>query len=504
MAATTEVSIEPRTYGNLTTPRKTGVLGLSMGQSMLGVPVIGVLVLLLSTGHIIPGLIVLLVGAVLMAMFRIGVRQGRSIYGRIMLRVAQRRKVASKRHVYIAGPTGFIPTGETRLPGLMAKSRLSEHADSFGTPFGMIRVSGNGTHHYSVVLEAHPEGRAVYDDDQMDAKVAHWAAWLTQRGLDEGLRGASVTIETAPDSGLRLPKLFAANEDPAAPDFAKQVGAQIQERNSFGAPQLMAYVTLTFDGRRVDGKSGDRGAEDMAEDIGAKLPMIVADLGMSGAGSVSPCSAQDIVDLARTAYDPTTAAAVEEAQANGGTGLRWEDAGPSFAADLYDRYHHDRSWSKSWTMYEGPRGSFTSDSLKRATEPAKGALRKRTTILYRPIPADQATNVVEQEQKDAIFSGSQQRISARAQQRLANARKSAQEESRGAGLTRFGIIVTVTTDEEDKLKEFDRTVPGTLSHAKLRVRPALANQAVTFQAGLPLGLVLSDHMMLPEELRAWF
>ena len=32
----------------------------------------------------------------------------------------------------------------------------------------------------------------------------------------------------------------------------------------------------------------------------------------------------------------------------------------------------------------------------------------------------------------------------------------------------------------------------------------VANQAVTFQAGLPLGMVVPDHMMIPDEIKTWF
>ena len=126
------------------------------------------------------------------------------------------------------------------------------------------------------------------------------------------------------------------------------------------------------------------------------------------------------------------------------------------------------------------------------------------TLLYRPIPADQTSTVVESEQKDAMFSGSQQRVSVRARQRLAAAQKTAQEEALGSGLTRFGLIITISVKDEAELKKFDRTVPGLVSHAKLRVREALANQAVTFQAGLPLGMVVPDHMIeIPDEIKTW-
>ena len=108
---------------------------------------------------------------------------------------------------------------------------------------------------------------------------------------------------------------------------------------------------------------------------------------------------------------------------------------------------------------------------------------------------------MQQEQKDAVWAGSQSRYDARAAQRQAAAAKTAAEEAQGAGLERFGLIVTVSVRDKDELRFWDRQVPALLTPAKLRVRTALANQAVTFQAGMPLGLVLSDHMLIPESIR---
>ncbi len=502
--AQAEIRIEPNTFGNFTVPRRSGLMGLSLGHSFALVPIILVVIMLAARGWILASVIV--VGATILGivLLKITKKQGRSIYGRLMLRAAQRRKVATKTHVYLSGPAGFTPDGQVRLPGMMAKSQLTESVDSYGNPFGLIRLSSRGHHNYSVVLECYPNGDSLIDQADVDNQVAHWANWLTQRGLDEGIRGASVTLESSIDSGLRLQKLLAENHQEDAPDFAKRVVQRIADTDNSNAPELVARISLTFDGRQVDGKGSDRGMEEMAEEIGNRLPGIVSGLANTGAGAVRPCSAQTIIDFTRVAYDPTTAVAVEEAQANGGTGLSWEDAGPSFALDAFDHYRHDRAISKSWTMYEGPRGAFTSNSLARLTAPSPGALRKRVTLLYRPIPADETSAVVENEQKDAMFSGSQQRVSVRARQRLAAAHKTAQEEALGSGLTRFGLIVTISVKDAEDLRRFDRTVPGMVSHAKLRVREALANQAVTFQAGLPLGMVLPDHMLLPDEIRTWF
>jgi hypothetical protein len=502
---TDQVRIEPQVFGNLTVPRRSGLGGLSMGVSASLIPVVLVGILLLATGRWLWAAVLVLAAAAGVLLLVSTKRQGRSIYGRTMLRLSQRAKEKSGRDVYLAGPTGKgTPDGATRLPGLMATSELAEATDSYGNPFGLIRVSGAGVHHYSVVIETHPDGDSLVDRDQVEQRVAMWGAWLTQRGLDEGIRGASVTIESAPDSGLRLAGLLQANRTGDGPDYARAVTERIGETYQGGAPQLVARVSVTFDGRRLDGRTGDRGMAEMAEEIGTRLPGIVGGLAGTGAGSVRACTAGQIIDFTRVAYDPTVAPVVEEMQAAGGTGLSWEDAGPSFARDGFEHYRHDRAVSKSWTMYQGPAGNFTSSSLKRVLEPSPGLLRKRVTLLYRPIPADRTTAIVQQEQNDAAFAGSQTRRNARAALRQAAAAKTAAEEAQGAGLTRFGLVITITGTSEDELRPWDKRIPGLLGPARLRVRPALANQAVTFQAGLPLGLVLPDHMLIPDTVREFF
>ncbi|MFC7403437.1 SCO6880 family protein [Citricoccus sp. GCM10030269] len=505
MSSADEVRIEPQVFGNLSVPRRSGLGGLSMGVSAALIPVVLLGILFLATGRWLLAGALVLAAAVAVLLLVATKRQGRSIYGRTMLRLSQRVKEKSGRDLYLAGPTGKgTPDGATRLPGLMAKSELSEFTDSYGNPFGLIRLSGAGVHNYSVVIETHPDGDSLVDREQIDHRVAVWGSWLTQRGLDEGIRGASVTIESSPDSGLRLAGLLEANRQSDSPDYARAVTEQIGETYQGGAPQLVARVTVTFDGRRLDGRTGDRGFEDMAEEISTRLPAIVGGLAGTGAGSVKACTAQQIIDFTRVAYDPTVASLVEEMQAQGGTGLGWQDAGPSFARDAFEHYRHDRAVSKSWTMYEGPAGHFTSTSLRRVLEPSPELLRKRVTLLYRPIPADRTTAMVQQEQNDAAFAGSQTRRNARAALRQAAAAKTAQEEAQGAGLTRFGLVITISAATEEDLRPWNKRIPGLVAPARLRLRPALANQAVTFQAGLPLGLVLPDHMLVPDSVREFF
>ena len=209
MSTTDAVRIEPQVFGNLTVPRRSGLGGLSMGVSLSLVPVILLGILFMATGRWYIAFALVVAAAVAVLLLKVTKRDGRSIYGRIALRLAQRFKEKSGRDVYLAGPTGKgTPDGATRLPGLMAKSELGEFTDSYGNAFGLIRVAGAGVYNYSVVIEAHPDGDSLVDQEQVDHRVAVWGSWLTARGLDEGIRGASVTIESSPDSGLRLSTLL--------------------------------------------------------------------------------------------------------------------------------------------------------------------------------------------------------------------------------------------------------------------------------------------------------
>lgn len=496
-------SVQPGVYGNIIKPGRQGILGLSMGVSLAGVPFILLIVFMLVQRQYILALVFAVAGVVGALLMVATKRQGRDIYQRAALRTAQKVKERSGNHLAINGPAGRAPDGKYRLPGLLTASELSEHTDSYGNPFGLIRLEA--ARHYTIAFEAYPDGDALVDKSRIDAQISHWGSWLAQLGIEDGIIGASVTVETAPDSGLRLERMVTQNVSPEASDFATAVAGSITEELNGESPQFTTRLSITFSGRGVDKEGSDRGLATMADEIGNRIPVLLSGLYETGAGtSVRACTAQDIVDFTRSAYDPTVANLIEQARAEGGTGLTWQDAGPSFASDQVDLYFHDRAVSKSWQMFEGPRGMFYSNSLKRALEPTKGLLRKRVTLLYRPIPADKTTGVAEADINNATFAGSQkQRISARQKQRLAYAVQTAKEEAQGAGLVRFGMIITATCDRSSEFPRLDKIIPALGNPAKLRLRPALANQAVTFQAGLPLGVVLPLHMAISDNTRNW-
>ena len=491
------------TYGNFVRPARQGVLGLPMGVALTGVPLVVLIVLMLVKTWYLAALVVALFTVGAAALVVLGTRQGRNFYARQTLLRAHKRKTARGDNLYVAGPAGKVPDGSFTLPGLMASSTLSEHHDAFGSPFGLLHL--RGTQHYTVVIEAYPDGDALVDQARIDSQVAHWGAWLNQLGIDEDVVGASVTVETAPDSGVRLTRMVEGNLDPGASPFARAVAGDVVRELNTGSPVISTRIAVTFSGSTYDKRGTDRGQATMAEEIGNRLPVLLASLWETGAGtSVRACTAQDIVDFTRTAYDPTVATQIEQARAKGGTGLTWAEAGPTFADDQVEQYVHDRAVSKSWQMYQVREGQSYSNALTRLLEPTKGVLRKRVTLLYRPIPAGNAADVIEAEMNNAVFTSSQkQRVSPRQRARLAYARKAGEEEAQGAGLVRFGVIVTVTCASRAEFPRLERLVPSLGNQARLRLRPALGNQAVAFQAALPLGVVLPEHSLLPSQLREY-
>jgi hypothetical protein len=490
-------------YGNMIKPGRQGVLGLPLGVSLLGIPFIIIIVLMLTQRWFLPALLLSVVMIAAAAVMTFRGKDGRNWYERRTLLTMQRISERRGDNLYLAGPAGKTPDGKTRLPGLAADSELSEHYDSYGNPFGLIRL--RAAKHYTVVFEAFPDGDALKEKRRIDSQVAHWGAWLTQLGVNGGIVGASVTVETAPDSGLRLTRMIQNNMDPSASPFAATVTRSIPEEFQVASPSISTRIAITFSGKAVEEERSDRGLSSMAEEIGNRIPVLLSTLYDTGAGtSVRACTAQDIIDFTRTAYDPTVSTQIEQARADGGTGLSWEEAGPVFHDARVDRYFHDRAVSKSWQMAEGPDGMFYSNSLREMFDPTPGVLRKRVTILYRPIPRSEQKAVVQADLNNARFAGSQgEHISARQQRQFEFAQKAAQEEAGGAGLVRFGTIVTVTVANSAEFPRLNHMIPSLANQARLKLRPALGNQAVAFQAGLPLGVVLPAHTLLPDTVKDW-
>ena len=492
------------TYGNLRQPKVPGLFGLPpvflAGVGLAALVLIGVSI----SGHLLLGLGLILVTLAVSGVMLIPHPSGLNPYVRTARWARHRRAEKAGLTMLRQGPVGHVPDGKVRLPGLAAASELSEWRDSLGQPFGLISIPS--THHHTVVIECHAAGTAGVDQHVIDSQVAHWGEWLSSLGKTGDIVAAAAVIETAPDTGHRLHQAAFADLDITSPAFSQKVLTD-SVAGAAGSAVITTRLTVTFTGKpSVEGaKPAVLSTAQVAEEIGTRLPSLLDGLKATGAGTgCRPCTAQELVDTVRVAYDPSVAGDVERARGTTeGTGLTWDQAGPVAAHAGYESYEHESAVSCSWQMTAPPPGVFYDTNLGWLLAPHHAIARKRVAILYRPQNPAQTAAAVERDVKNTTWSASEgHRVTAVKHGQVRAALKAEEEVSRGASLIRFGIVITATVLNPEALPLARKTLLSSLNpHSGLQLRPARGSQDVAFAASLPIGLVLPEHMTIPTTIR---
>ncbi|MGQ4535185.1 SCO6880 family protein [Dermabacteraceae bacterium P13115] len=485
-----------KTYGNLTSAKRQTIWGMSIPMLFSALAVLFITVLFMLFGKWQIGIPFALIMTVVMLPFIIQGKHNRTLADGFILRAKQRRAEKAGTNQLIGGPAGPSPDGKFRMPGIGAQTEVTDEMTPLGVPFGLIHVPH--TNHWTVVLEVHPSGRELVDQTTIDSQVAHWGAWLALLSSDENIVAASVTVETSIDSGLRLSRAVLEPVSDGASPFGRAVAEELSHGFGQKSPAITTRIALTFSGKL--GKH-TRSREEVVADIANALPNLMGSLSLTGAGThVKPSTSQDLCDYVRAAFDPHVATQIEAQRAAGGTGLTWDQAGPAFHRTELDLYRHDRAMSVSWTLGGPMRGVYFDSSLDRLLSPDHRVARKRVTLLYRPIMADKATEIAQQRVTNADFQAKNSRNAAVTSTLVQAARQTALEEASGAGMTRFGMVVTATVLSEDDLPMARRVIASQSAQARLQIRSAIGSQDTAFLAGLPLGLVLPYHTTVSAEL----
>ncbi|MGX1163528.1 hypothetical protein FBY31_4348 [Arthrobacter sp. SLBN-100] len=490
-----------RSYGNWRVPKSAGLASLSAINT--GIAFSGLLLTIISfmIWGLWIGLAVFVVTGILVLALSLKDKHGQSAIDRFATKMTFRMSRSSGTNLYRSGPLGVTEWGMYQLPGLAAQSALYEFTDSYKRPFAMLHVPA--TSHFTVIFSTEPDGASLVDPEQVDAWVANWGGWLAGLADEAGLDAAAVTVETAPDSGYRLRNEVEMNIDPNAPEFAQAILREVVDTYPEGSATVRAWVSLTFNSSLRSG-SKKHTPEDVARDLASRIPGLSARLQSTGAGIARPMSAQELCEVVRIAYDPPAALIIDEAHAAGSpVSLTWGEVGPTATQASWDEYRHDSAFSVSWTMTGAPRGSVNSSVLSRLLAPHGDIDRKRVSLLYRPMDSATAATVVERDQNNAnVAITSDTRPSARALVDARSAVQTAQEEARGAGLVNFGMVVTATVTDRDRLPDAVAAIEQTSGTARVLLRRAYGAQDTAFAASLPLGLVLPKHSMVPSEIKA--
>lgn len=489
-----------RTYGNWRRPTSPGILGLgSVGTGLLLAGLVAIVITVMATDLLRAAIVTAVLGCVMLAVITKDAH-GKNMLSRGGARAAWWSGRSRGAHIYRSGPLGRALWGTYQLPGIVAPTRLSEHTDSYGRPFALLYTPATGS--FSIVIGTEPDGAALVDQEQIDVWVADWGHWLANLGNEPGVEAASVTIETAPDSGTRLRREVETSIDSNAPAFAQEMLREVVHRYPEGSSTVKAYVAITFNASRRSG-SKKRRAEEMSRELASRLPGLTGGLQATGAGAAHPLSAQELCEIIRVAYDPAAASLIDEAHAMGQVPeLSWVDVGPTATQASWDGYRHDSAYSCTWAMSQAPRGNVQSGVLARLLAPHRDIARKRVTLLYRPIDAARAAAIVEADLRAAEFRmTSSSKPAARDSLAVRAAAATASEEASGAGLVQFGMLVTATVTDSSRKADAHAAIDNLSATARLRLRPVYGSQDSAFAAALPLGLVLPKHIRVPAELR---
>lgn len=488
-----------RTYGNWRKPISPGIAGLGLAGTIVLFAGLLLVIFAMALSWLFALVVAVLFSLALIPLL-LRDKHGRNGLQWATARVSWAKGVTSGQHLYRSGPLGRVPLGTCKLPGLLAASKLYEAQDAYGRPFAHLHVPA--TNHHTVVVTCNADGASLVDPLQVETWVAYWGNWLSQLGHEPSLVAASVTVEAAPDTGERLREEVYSNLVPDAPALSKAVLAEVVDEYPSGSASLSTRVALTYSGAsRTTGSK--RTPEDVAVEIGTRLPGLCAGLQMTGAGPARPMTGTELMEAVRIAYDPSVAVYIDKARASGeDTGLTWDEAGPIAGEEAWGHYRHDDAFSVTWSMSEAPRGEVFSNVLSRLVSPHPDILRKRVTLLYRPHDPATSSRLVERDRKDALFKARQTKTgNARDSVAVRAAEQAAHEEATGAGLVRFGMLVTATVGSAEEIKLAASAMDELSATARILMRRAYGSQAGAFAAALPLGLVIPNHLKVPATIR---
>lgn len=494
MTTTQHSPVQPvqRTYGMWTRPRNEGLWGLGWAVTMAGFVAIVIAMLAVMVAGFMAGAVIGVVEIVVLAPMAVRV-EGRTGYERGIQMFQWMRTVLRREHLYAGGV--FTKLGSCRLPGLMADSKLYEDLHSSGVRFGMVHVPAHDL--YTVVLRCWPQGARAVDQAMIDHWVASWGRLMADLGGAPDIEAIIPVIDTMPETGNRLAAEVTTLTRPDAPVMAKAMMAELQETLPSNTVRLDAWCSVVF---RATTPERRKDPAEQAREIGRRLPGLIAALGHAGVRA-RPMTGDELTALMRRAWDPAAEADLEAAaDADIPHGLTWSDAGPVSYEEHKDRIWHDGTVSVTWEMSAAPEGNVFEDVLKELLEPKVEVPRKRVALVFRPHSGADATQIVDSDYKNALMASQSARgvVSAHAHLRVGATEQAREEQARGHGVTRFGILITVTEPADGAdLPRVDAIIRDLSVQARLRIRRCYRYQAAAFSAGLGTGILLPEMSSMP-------
>ena len=483
-------------YGRWEKPRSTGLFGMTWGATIFAgaVLIVGVLQFMIFRSLLLTGAILGLGITLLVPMLM--QRRGRTGWELMIVRLAFWRAQSKGENTFRGGVFGVVP-GRSQMPGIQGDTRLYEYELSSGKRFGLIHARAKD--HYTVVLSSQPQGQELVEQWQINEWVQGWDDFLASLGTTHNVAGATVVVETVPDNGTRIASEVRAITSPAAPAYAREVMAQTALHRASATVRSELRISITFRRQR---EAASREVADQGAAIGRLLSTIISNAAAAGLDA-APMTAGELCAVATRAYRPELDRELEVLLSRGEQDeLRWDQTGCAGAKAQWDYYVHNGFRSITWEMAAAPAGTVTHDALRPLLVPRFDLPRKRVAIIYRIHNIAEAVKLVDGDFKDAL-SAEQAKTgigSAAASIRVDNTRAAREEQARGAGLTRFGVLVTLTAPHDADLPQMTAEIEGMSAAARIGVQRVYGGQDSAFAGSLGLGILLPEYATVNKRL----
>ena len=397
-------------------------------------------------------------------------------------RVTHRQRVDSGETLFL-GSTFTAQNKGLTLPGVLSTLKVRDEVDGLGNPVQLIHHTR--ANQLSVTIESAPAGISMNTQAKTTDLVSNYASWLSSLAGENGLRGAQVVIDSVFESSAPLAESILSNLKPDAPAVAQQIARESAGMLPERVATVRAYTVL---GYKVSELADD--VDGAAAEVLSMIPRHLKALSAAGAGVSQVMADADYADMLYTAYDPRRNAEVAQEIKDEIPAYRsFEGAGPAYFSASHPRVVlHDGVASMTIMMTEPSKSKITDHSFEKLFAPNRNFLRKRVSLIYRPVPASAQNARVNSASRAATTEvSSKKRFTAFDDKKKKAAQAAMQQAAEGAVIQEWALMVTVTFEPN---RAAQRTAENELKALMGGMKWCFADFSAdaAFHQTLPLGL----------------
>lgn len=369
------------------------------------------------------------------------------------------------------------------LPGVLSTLKVRDEVDGLGNPVQLLHHTR--ADQLSVTIESAPAGISMNTQTKTTDLVSNYASWLSSLSGENGLRGAQVVIDSVFESSAPLAESILSNLKPDAPAVAQQIARESAGMLPERVATVRAYTVL---GYKISELADD--VDGAAAEVLSMIPRHLKALSAAGAGVSQVMADADYADMLYTAYDPRRNAEVAQEIKDEIPAYRsFEGAGPAYFNSSHPRVVlHDGVASMTIMMTEPSKSKITDHSFEKLFAPNRNFLRKRVSLIYRPVPASaQHSRVNNASRATTTEVSSKKRRTAFDKKKKAAAEAAMNQAAEGAVIQEWALMVTVTFEPT---RAAQRTAENELKALMGGMKWCFADFSAdaAFHQTLPLGL----------------